>query len=86
MEMSDAVSARVYEIIGQLCPEGQRTVRATDQIVDDLGYHSVKLVELTIELEAEFNLPPIDDRTVTGCQTAGDLATLITKMLEPQHT
>lgn len=67
---------RVRAIVSRLCPHGERTISPDDRIVDDLGYHSVKVVELTIELESEFDVM-LCDETVAGLQTVGDLSALV---------
>jgi acyl carrier protein len=76
---NDYPEVRVHAIIGRLCPHGEREISPTDRIVDDLGYHSVKLVELTIELEAEFDVMLCDEK-VAGMQTVGDLSALIAEL------
>ena len=67
---------RVHAIVSRLCPHGERPVTAADRIVDDLGYHSVRVVQLTLELEDMFDIS-LCDETVAGLETVGDLATLI---------
>jgi acyl carrier protein len=73
---SNETDVRVHAIVGKLCPHGDRHISPTDRIVDDLGYHSVKVVELTIELESEFDVM-LCDETVAGLETVGDLVALI---------
>ncbi|MGL6236083.1 MAG: phosphopantetheine-binding protein [Segniliparus sp.] len=75
--MTDDVTARVLEVIGKLAPEPGRVVGPGDRLVDDLGYHSVRVVELIVELELEFGLPPIGEEDVSGLATAGELAALV---------
>ena len=41
--------------------------------VDDLGADSLDAVELTMAIEEAFDVPEVDDETVTGFITVGDV-------------
>ncbi|MEU5695809.1 acyl carrier protein [Actinosynnema sp. NPDC020468] len=43
------------------------------RLVEDLGFHSLALLELAFGLEDEFDLPPIDEETARGIATVGDI-------------
>lgn len=70
------VSAQVREIVGAMSPLDDRPVTSTDRLVEDLGLDSMTLVELSLVLESEFELGPIDDTAAT-LATVGDVEELI---------
>jgi len=41
--------------------------------VDDLGADSLDLVELTMAIEAEFDIPEVDEEALTKLVTIGDV-------------
>jgi acyl carrier protein len=77
----------VRAIIVDLAP-GASEAQLSSILVDDLGYHSLALLELGFTLEDEFDLPPIDqeaaqqittvaaveDHVVTALRQRGDLS------------
>ncbi|KAA2250146.1 acyl carrier protein [Solihabitans fulvus] len=77
MTEDDKVGRRVREIIGEMCPLGEREARSTDRVTDDLGYDSVGIVELAMVLEQEFELQPIDEEQAIDIVTVGDVEELV---------
>lgn len=51
--------------------------------VADLGYTSLRLLELSIAVERRFGLPPLTPETLGGVQTVGDLVALIEELKVP---
>jgi acyl carrier protein len=43
-------------------------------LMDELGYHSLALLELAFALEGEFGLRPLDERAARDMRTVGDVA------------
>ncbi|MFE0023708.1 acyl carrier protein [Amycolatopsis sp. NPDC059021] len=75
--MADSkVSAQVREIITEMSPLDDHTVSSADRLMEDLGLDSMTLVELSLVLESEFELGPIDDDAPT-LVTVGDVEELI---------
>lgn len=68
-ELPAAVHAAVLEV----APEKRAEVDARTRLVDDLGFHSLALLELAYLLEDEFELPPLDVETARGIVTVGDV-------------
>jgi acyl carrier protein len=68
-ELPAAVHAAVLEV----APEKRAAVDAGTRLVDDLGFHSLALLELAYLLEDEFELPPLDVETARGIVTVGDV-------------
>jgi acyl carrier protein len=68
----DEARALVYAIVADLSPsKGHPALDA--RLVDDLGYHSLALLELAFALEDEFHLPTIDEATARGIVTVADV-------------
>ncbi|MDP9105525.1 MAG: phosphopantetheine-binding protein [Candidatus Eremiobacteraeota bacterium] len=62
----------IREIIRDLAPSpGDMT--AETRLVEDLGCHSLSLLELAFSLEDEFDLPTIDEPTARNILTVGDV-------------
>ena len=49
---------------------------------DDLGLDSLDLVELSMALEAEFNIGEMTEEEVAGIKTVGDLLTYLQSKLD----
>ena len=60
-------------IVAELAPNPGLTPSSDADLVDDLEYHSVALVELAFTLEDEFDLLPIDEATARTIRTVGDI-------------
>ena len=48
------------------------------RLIDDLGYDSVRLMELTVVLERKFGLPRQLPEQLAGVHTVGDVIALVT--------
>ncbi|WP_197283527.1 acyl carrier protein [Mycobacterium sp. Marseille-P9652] len=48
-----------------------------DTFMDDLGYTSLRFLELSIALERAFGLPPLTPESLAGVSTVGDLVDLV---------
>jgi acyl carrier protein len=64
--------ALVHAIVADLAPS-KRDPELTHRLVEDLGYHSLALLELAFALEDEFNLPTIDEQTARAIVTVVDV-------------
>ena len=70
-EVRDSVTA----IVTELAPNPEQTEGAGDsRLVEDLGFHSLALLELAFTLEDEFELPPIDETTARKIVTIDAVA------------
>ncbi|WP_040392349.1 acyl carrier protein [Catelliglobosispora koreensis] len=63
------IREHVQELIKSLAPEKTVPVVAEARLVEELGYHSLALIELSFLLEDEFNLPPIDEESARAITT-----------------
>ncbi|MBB6347776.1 phosphopantetheine-binding protein [Nonomuraea muscovyensis] len=61
--------ASVRAVVLELAPNGDESAAPDAHLVDDLGFHSLALLELAFTLEDEFDLPPIDEATARQITT-----------------
>ena len=66
-----ANAGRVLEIVGELC--GVADVEPHHELVGELGFDSLGLVELLVVLEDAFALPPVDIETLGQIETVEDV-------------
>lgn len=81
MTAPDALDAKVCEVVARLAPVGAAGAAGSDRLVEDLGYHSLALLELAIELEDLFALPPLEEQTAFGIETVQDVVDLIDRLV-----
>jgi acyl carrier protein len=65
------VRETVRAVVLELAPNGDDSAGADTRLVEDLGFHSLALLELAFTLEDEFDLPPIDEATARQITTLG---------------
>jgi acyl carrier protein len=58
----------IHEIISDLSPS-QGKPASELRLIEDLGYHSLSLLEMAFSLEDEFDLPTIDEETARNILT-----------------
>lgn len=64
----------VLEVIAEIAPNKDAEVTLEARLAEDLGFHSLGLLELAFALEDEFDLPPIDEATARQIDTPGRVA------------
>jgi acyl carrier protein len=68
----------IRELIAELAPTTLAApVSEGHRLVDDLGYHSLALMELAFNLEDQFGLDPIDQGAVLKIVSAGDVESYV---------
>lgn len=72
---------QVRAIIRELAPVQDVELLPTSRLVDDLGYHSLALLELAFTLEDEFDLDPLDEETARKIVTVQDVADLVNRSI-----
>ena len=60
-------------IIAEQFSLSEDSITMETSFVDDLGADSLDAVELTMALEEEFDIPEVDEETVAGFHTVGDV-------------
>lgn len=73
----DVVTDVVVRVVRCLAPEEGVDVALDSDLRDDLGYHSLALVELGFLLEDAFALDPIPREVAEPVRTVRDVATLV---------
>lgn len=74
----DEIRAQVLAIVVDLAPNpdtGRYT--ETSRLIDDMGYHSLALMEITFALEDEFDLEPIDEDAARKIRTVRHVQDLV---------
>ncbi len=75
------VQAVIRQLVAELAPGDAGGLSVGSRLVDDLGYHSLALLELAFTVEDEFDLEPIDEQTAQGIVTVGDVETYVVDRL-----
>jgi acyl carrier protein len=73
----DEVAVRVQHMVAALAPLAGAEVRPEARLVEDLGYHSLALLELSVLLEDTFGLPPLDATDAREIAKVGDITRLV---------
>jgi len=80
ISMSSAKGMVVIMIFEKLCmliaeqfTISKDTITMDTSFVDDLGADSLDVVELTMALEEAFDIPEVDEDTILGLVTVGDV-------------
>jgi acyl carrier protein len=68
---------RVREIVVAMAPASISEPGPDTRLVEDLGYDSLRLLELAMAVETEFSLPPIAADEVATVATIGDAERLL---------
>jgi acyl carrier protein len=63
------VRASVRAVVLELAPNGDESAAPDARLSEDLGFHSLALLELAFTLEDEFDLPPIEEQTARQITT-----------------
>lgn len=69
----DEVRQLLRNLVFELAPGEVDTTIADPRLVEDLGYHSLALLEMAFTIEDEFDLEPIDEETAQGIHTVRDV-------------
>ncbi len=78
---SEQIEAKVKELIAAKLGMDVDKVRNDAHFIKDLGADSLKVVELVMTFEDEFDLGEIPDEVVEGIQTVQDVIDYLVKRL-----
>ncbi|MBD5469012.1 MAG: acyl carrier protein [Lachnospiraceae bacterium] len=67
-----SIEIRVIEIIKEKCMEKVEKVELNSRFIDDLGFDSLSLISLCIEIEEEFDFE-LDDMDIVGVLTVKNM-------------
>jgi acyl carrier protein len=73
----------VLALVGAMAPDNAREPELTSALIGDLGYTSLRLVELSIAVERAFELPQLNPELLAGVYTVGDLVDLVERQKDP---
>ncbi|WNI17998.1 acyl carrier protein [Actinacidiphila sp. ITFR-21] len=59
---SSTLRSNVRQIVGEMSPLGAREAKSDDRLVEELGYDSLAVIELSLRIEQDFAL----DTEATG--------------------
>lgn len=79
-DRSDVITM-IREIVGDLAPSPGELAEES-RLIEDLGFHSLSLLELAFSLEDEFDLPTIDETTARQILTLRDVEQHVHRALE----
>jgi acyl carrier protein len=69
----ETLRTQVRQLIGEMSPLGSRTAESTDRLIEDLGYDSLAVIELSLQLESQFSLAPMAQADAADITTVGDI-------------
>jgi acyl carrier protein len=72
-----AIQDDVLALVTALAPARVAAPDLHRALIDDLGYTSLRLLELCIAVEHAFALPPLGQDMLAGVSTVGDLVNLV---------
>ena len=64
---------KLRAIISEQFSVSESSINMDTSFIDDLGADSLDVVELTMAIEAAFDVPEVDDDIVAGLVTVGDV-------------
>ena len=70
---------RLRAIIAEQFSISENSITMETSFIDDLGADSLDVVELTMAIEAAFDVPEVDDDIVAGLVTVGDVFIFISE-------
>jgi acyl carrier protein len=69
----DALRAKVRETLVRFAASKPESISRATQLVNDLGYHSLAMLEAIFTLEEELGVELVDDGTAGEITTVGDV-------------
>jgi acyl carrier protein len=78
------VTYNVFRAVAKQVGVETATIVRNAHLVNDLGMDSLDAIELSFDLEDEFNIP-IEDEDATAMQTVGNIVDLISSKLEEKE-
>ena len=76
------VLEKIIKMVAEQFMVEESTVTENTAFVDDLSADSLDVVELTMALEEEFELPDTPEEELTGIVTVGDLANYVSRTIQ----
>lgn len=67
------IEQAIKKMVRDLCPGDATQMTDASRLAEDLGYHSLALVELAFAIEDRFDIEPIDQGTAQDIRTVADI-------------
>ncbi|GAB3132627.1 hypothetical protein GCM10027289_21130 [Tsukamurella serpentis] len=83
MSATDYIATTARKVVAAMAPgtTGSEVTAASlgaqDRLREDLGFDSVRLIELTVALEQVFDLPPFPSERLAAVLRVGDVVDLV---------
>ncbi|WP_067840760.1 acyl carrier protein [Nocardia lijiangensis] len=71
------LAARVRRLVRTMAPEPPADLADEHRLVEDLGFDSLRLMELTVVLERAFELPRQRPEDLVGVRRVGEVIALV---------
>lgn len=85
MMSPDEIRDEVRTVIGELAPNQEAEFDDASKLRDHLEYHSLAILELAVEIEAIFDLPPMDQQAAElGIETVAQVCDLVVQLVAEQ--
>lgn len=81
MLTTEEVRARVLEIVSSMSPAGKPVALSSDRLVEDLGYDSLAIVELSLQIESVLGLTTLAQDDGADVVTVADIEDLVVRSL-----
>ena len=78
------IRTEVVELVTAMAPDSAGEPELGSALIGDLGFTSLRLLELSIAIERAFELPQLDQEMLAGVATVGDLVNLVEAQKEPR--
>ncbi|GAA3990195.1 hypothetical protein GCM10022247_06050 [Allokutzneria multivorans] len=72
-----SAQAEVAKVVAAMAPNQGVAITADSSLTADLGYDSLRLMELTMALEKHFELQPVDFERAATVTTVADVTRLV---------
>lgn len=73
---------RIVDIISRQFEIDADRIRPETSFIDDLGADSLDIVELTMDMETEFDLPEVPEEELRKLVTVGDLVEYVSRFVQ----
>ncbi|NEW42326.1 acyl carrier protein [Nocardia cyriacigeorgica] len=77
-----AVADRVRALIRAMAPDQDAAMADDQRLMEDMGFDSLRLMELTVVLERAFELPRYRPEELAGVRRVGEVIALISGSLD----
>jgi acyl carrier protein len=77
VDWAHAQQTIIRRFVSEFAPADIDGITPGSRLVEDLGYHSLALLELAFAIEDEFDLPPMDEETAQNFRTVQDVEDLV---------